>query len=197
MIKKRVTTDAHEPNAGYDFHIVWTIRKCIELLNFNEEGLKAVSLENLSGKDSEIVDPDGDLLLGVDLTKYFGGVNFKAAKKVVISQLKYSTKHPDLDWTASRICTSKKGGSEGSLINKLAKSFKAILTKFPDENISEKLSIKLVSNRPLSLNLKNTINKVQNALFGKSRCQQCHTNRRNGKMWWCKRCHAFSYKRKF
>ncbi len=31
MIKKRATTDAHEPNAGFDFHIVWAIRKCIEL----------------------------------------------------------------------------------------------------------------------------------------------------------------------
>jgi len=37
MMKSR-KPDAAELNAGDDFHVLWTIRKSLELLNFSKEG---------------------------------------------------------------------------------------------------------------------------------------------------------------
>jgi hypothetical protein len=72
MTKKRVVTDAPESNAGDDFHVLWAVRKSVELINFKEDGLKALTLEGAAVEDAKKVDPDGDRLLGVDLGEYFG-----------------------------------------------------------------------------------------------------------------------------
>jgi hypothetical protein len=66
--KKRSVTDASESNAGDDFHILWTVQKSLELINFRKDGLKAISIESLVNSDTAYVDPDGDVCLGVDLT---------------------------------------------------------------------------------------------------------------------------------
>lgn len=44
-----------------------------------------------------------DGFLGVDLAEYFGGDNFARADRVVTTQLKYSTRHPDRAWTDARL----------------------------------------------------------------------------------------------
>lgn len=146
---KRKISDAHEPNAGYDFHVVWAIRKCLDLLNFDDKGLKAVAVESLDPVDSKELDPDGDLLLGVDLTEYFGGFMFKDAKSILISQLKYSTKHPKLKWTIAKMCTGKKGKA-GSIMDRLGTSYRSFLSKHSRAQVLQKLQIKLVTNRPIA-----------------------------------------------
>lgn len=146
---KRKTTDAHEPNAGYDFHVVWAIRKCLDLLNFEDAGLKAVAIESLDPIDSNEIDPDGDILLGVDLTEYYGDFHFSGAKNVVVSQLKYSTKHPNQKWTIAKMCTGKKGKA-GSIMDRLGTSFKGFLATHGRNQVLKKIQFKLVTNRPIA-----------------------------------------------
>lgn len=164
MVKSQ-KSDAAESNAGDDFHVLWTIRKVLELLNFESEGLKLITIEELSPMDVKKmpIDTDGDILLGVDLTEYYGGNDISTAKRVVVSQLKYSTRKPSLPWTAARICQGKKGIS-GSIIHRLGTLFKGLYTSADREPLQEKLQIKLVSNRPAAIKLLNTIATVQSLL---------------------------------
>lgn len=163
-MQKRKFTDAHEPNAGSDFHVVWAVRKCLGLLNFDDDGLKSVAIESLDPIDSNFIDADGDMLLGVDLTEYYGSQNFKDAKQIIVSQLKYSTRHPEMEWTASKITTGKKGQT-GSLIHRLATIFKAFYLKYPRDLILGKLKLKLVSNRPISDIVLSIVGKAKQVLL--------------------------------
>lgn len=165
---KRKMTDAQEPNAGYDFHVTWTIRKCLELLNFSDEGLKSIAVENLDPVDSTEIDQDGDILLGVDLTEYYGGENFASAKKVIVSQLKYSTRHSEMQWTASKVTTGKKG-SNGSIVHRLATIYGGMATKHSVDQLRNKLQLKLVSNRPASALLISITDKAKSALVKTSK----------------------------
>ena len=88
---KKSKPDAAESNAGDDFHILWTVNKALNLLNFDPAGLKGISIESLSAEDEKLLNTDA--LLGVNLTEYYGGRSFKECSSVVISQLKYSTRH--------------------------------------------------------------------------------------------------------
>lgn len=147
------TPDAAESSAGDDFHILWSIQKCLKLINFEPNALKAISVENLSISDSSYLDTGGGMNLGVDLTEYYGGSGILDSSKVVVSQLKYSTRTPDKDWTASRICTSSKGGTEGSIIDRLALFYRKLSDQVDRSSVLNKLTIKLVSNRPAARKL--------------------------------------------
>ncbi len=156
--------DAKESNAGDDFHIVWTVRKSMDLLNFEKDGLKKISLEGMTTIDNEKVDADGDVMLGVDLTEYYGGEDFETANKINISQLKYSTRHPNLEWTAARVCRGKKKQYDGSIIQRLAHFFKGLFPTYPRDAVLRKTRIKLVSNRPVSQQLANAVVASQEVL---------------------------------
>jgi len=145
--KKRIITDVHEPNAGTDYHILWAIRKCLLLINFEKDGLKSVAMEGIDPEDAREVDPDGGKLLAVDLTEYYGSTDFSSAKKVVISQLKYSTRHPEQEWTPFSVSQGKKG-TTGSIIHRLATTFQGFVDKFGADTVLSKTIIQLVSNRP-------------------------------------------------
>ncbi len=163
-IKKNKTPDAAESNAGDDFHVLWTIRKCLDLLKPKDSELELIAIEGLTKLDEAIIDTDGDSLLGVDLTEYFGGGTFKLANKVVISQLKYSTRHSSVNWTVSKICTGKKGDTKGSIVERLAAFYKKACANRDTKDHLNKLQIKLVSNRPASIEILDLISKVQTEL---------------------------------
>lgn len=148
-IKKRIIVDAHEPNAGTDFHILWAVQKCLHLLNFKSDGLKSITIEGIDNADSSKIKPDTDALLGIDLTEYYSDSNLKHASKVVICQLKYSTKHSSKEWTAFSISAGKKGVS-GSIVHRLATTFSSLVEVHSLALILKKTSIKLISNRPAS-----------------------------------------------
>jgi len=156
-IKSNFIPDAAESNAGDNFHLVWAVRKSLELLNFSPKGLMALSLESVGTTDAKKVDPKS--MLGVDLTEYYGGTDLKTASKVVISQLKYSTRHVAAPWTAALICQGKKQGSSGSVIDRLGSLYKELIIKFPGQQ--HKLTVRLVSNRPASADLLDTIKKIK------------------------------------
>lgn len=160
--------DADISSAGDDFHILWTIKKSLELLNFNDLGVKAINIEGVELSESEQLDPTGKNLLGVDLSEYYGADNYIEAKKVIISQLKYSTLRSNKNYTLGELWLGKKSKStEGSLIHRLANIFKIYLDEFGRESVLKKVHIKLVTNRNFNTNHLKTINDIKAYLLKK------------------------------
>ncbi|SJN27767.1 ATP-binding protein [Sphingobacterium sp. JB170] len=158
---QNTTPDAAESSAGDDFHILWAVQKSLKLINFDPKGLKSVAVENLSNQDTSYLDTSGGMSLGVDLTEYYGGRCFADSEEVVVSQLKYSTRSPEKDWTPARICTSSKGGPEGSIIERLASFYLKLSDQVDRGVVLSKLKIKLVSNRPAAKKLTTLIGAVK------------------------------------
>jgi hypothetical protein len=161
---KRRYSDAGDSNAGDDFHVQWTMRKCIDLINFNEDGLKAIAVENLSGEDNIYTGAEPAMFLGVDLTEYFGGVSIDTANTIIISQLKYSTRDPNLNWTLGNICTGKKTGHNGSIIHRLGSIYAGLVKKIDPKALGAKLRIHLVSNRPAGQELRDLVDDIQSKI---------------------------------
>jgi hypothetical protein len=160
--------DADLSSAGDDFHILWTIKKSLELLNFDDFGIKAINIESVELSESEQLDPTGKNLLGVDLSEYYGADNYIEAEKIVISQLKYSTLRRNKNYTIGELYIGKKSKStEGSLIHRLANIFKLYLDEFGRESVLNKVSIKLVTNRSFNPNHLKSINNIKTYLLRK------------------------------
>ena len=140
------TPGAIESNAGDDYHILWACRRALRLLEPGY-GLRLICVEGVSIKDEISVD-DPDSFLAVDISEYFGGTSIDDATRVVISQLKYSQRHPDRPWTAARLCEKTGGKQERSVIARLAQAFAGYYEGNAGTSVSERLCIKLVSNRP-------------------------------------------------
>jgi hypothetical protein len=140
-----VQPDAPESNAGDDFHLVWAARRALQLLNLQGE-LKAIRPEGPAPQESVEVDPDGDQLLGIDLSEYYGGVGFPSASKVVFAQLKYSTRQSQKAWTAARLVQGKRDGHAGSIIHRLAQVFARYIQQYGCGDVLKKLQLHLVSN---------------------------------------------------
>ncbi|AZA64436.1 hypothetical protein EG345_06760 [Chryseobacterium carnipullorum] len=125
MVDTKRISDADLSSAGDDFHILWTIKKSLELLNFDKQGLKALTIEGFETNLSKKLDPTGEMFLGIDLTEYFGGKNFATADSILISQLKYSTRRAGENFTFSKLYEGKKSKSfHGSIVHRLANVFK-------------------------------------------------------------------------
>ncbi|OCW92678.1 hypothetical protein A9168_14980 [Macellibacteroides sp. HH-ZS] len=165
--KGRVISDAPESNAGDDFHVLWSIRKSLELLNTDDSALKAITLEGVLPSEAIKLDPTGFLFLGVDITEYLGGENFQDANSVIFSQLKYSTRNVGTNWTISSISKgnkSKEDSFSGSIIHRLSCVFSTYLNAYDRDFVLQKVKLKLVSNRNVAGEVANLINDVQNCL---------------------------------
>ena len=144
--EKLGTPGAIESNAGDDYHILWASRRALCLLD-SDSGLSLVRVEGVSRED-EAATVDPDAFLGVDLAEYYDGTSITNASLVVFSQLKYSQRHPDLPWTAARLCVKSKGTRDRSVIARLAQAFTGFYEEHARTLVVERLRIKLVSNRP-------------------------------------------------
>lgn len=162
---QKQVSEAPESNAGDDFHVLWTIKKTFDLLNFKDNGLKAITIEGIDPKNSSKLDPLGNKLLGVDIVEYFGGENFDDSEKVIVSQLKYSTRRISENWTFSKLYSGKKSGStDGSVFHRLSQIYKTFLEEYGRDLVLNKISLKLVSNRNINLKQKQIIVDVQHFL---------------------------------
>ncbi len=160
------TPGARESNAGDDFHNLWACQQTLPLLLPNSE-LTLVKVEELAREDLAAVDePEEDWFLAADLTEYYGGHNFAAARRVVVSQLKHSTRHPDRVWTITRLAAQYKGGKKGkkTLVGELARMLAGFRHQASATDISGKLRIRLVSNQPLDPALQRWLTAVGQAL---------------------------------
>lgn len=172
MKKKSVNTqkrisEAPESNAGDDYHILWAGLKALELLNFSDDGLKLVSIEGPAPTESIEIDETGEKLLAIDMAEYYGGNTFETAQRIIFSQLKYSERQIQKTYTLARLCEGKRGGIKGSILEKLAKTFKAYYSKYGKKKVTEKLIIKLVSTREISKSLQKDIETIQSYIIGK------------------------------
>ena len=113
---------ARESNVGDDFHVLWAARRALRLLD-PRSGLQRVVMEGVT--PLERLDSEDHGLLGVDLTEYVGGNNLAEAERVVTTQLKYSTHHPEQAWTDARL----RERSSRSVLRRLANVYKT----FADE----------------------------------------------------------------
>ena len=163
---KRISSlsGARESNAGDDFHVLWAIRCAVQMLN-PSSGLTAIKMEDISPLEPGF--GRRDTFLGVDVTGYYGGNRLSNSSRVVVSQLKYSTRHPDTNWTAARLCAERSTG-EASVIIRLADVYLGFLSEHPREEVLKKLEIKLVSNQPVAPNLEMALAEVKVALELKS-----------------------------
>ncbi|MBN1461109.1 MAG: hypothetical protein JXA57_16400 [Armatimonadetes bacterium] len=145
---------ARESGAGDQFHFLWAARRAIELLDAST-GLGRVILEGFS--PAAPVSVDADLLLGADLVEYYGGDTFESATTIVVTQLKYSHRHPDKAWTAARMCTSSRG-ARSSVTKRLAEVYTAQLRQDTRARTIARLQLRLVSNQPVSAKLGSALN---------------------------------------
>ncbi|HBN83760.1 MAG TPA: hypothetical protein DDZ89_07930, partial [Clostridiales bacterium] len=152
-MEKKNNAGAIASNAGDDFHLIWACKKLLDILKPNSE-LTAVTVEGPTWADSvEILDEDK--LYSIDLSEYYGGSNFEQAEHVIYSQLKYSAYQTEKPWTASGLCAKTSKTKDNSIIRRLADTYAGFAAKF--ESTSEKLTLKLVSNRQLQTDLSASI----------------------------------------
>lgn len=158
---------ARESNAGDDFHILWAARKAVKMLAPNSL-LQRIFVEKVSPLDTPEPFDNDDYFLGVDLTEYYKGNDFTSASSTVASQLKYSTRHPEREWTASRLCSV--GKSKTPVIRRLADVYRGYSKQSSRDTIISKLGIRLVSNQPVSSELEEALESAKKALtsFGKT-----------------------------
>ncbi|MPR31822.1 hypothetical protein [Salmonirosea aquatica] len=156
-------TSVRDSNAGHDFHILWATRKVISMLSPNSP-LTCIKVEGVSPSDIANLSPDEEHFLAADLTEYYGGEDFATASKIVISQLKYSTRHPDKLWTYGRLCKRRSGNSNDSVIERLSVSYLDLLKAgFTQRDVVLKTKIRLVSNQPLAPKLKRLVDTIHAA----------------------------------
>lgn len=109
---------------------------------------------------SEPVSRSAELLLGADLVEYYGGLELASAANVVVSQLKYSTRHPDRPWTAARLSEAgRRGGA--SVIARLVQLYSAVTRTHGRTDAVNKLKVRLISNQPASERLLKAIAAAQ------------------------------------
>lgn len=154
-------TTVRESRAGDDFHLLWAARRALALVD-PRSSLSLVRLEGLNPADAE----DGDdRFLGVDLTEYYGGESLQTGSRVVVSQLKYSVRHPDRKWTTSRVTTPTRARGT-SVVRRLANIFGGLVTEAEGdlEAVVARVRIRLVSNQPVASELRSAIDRVQSIL---------------------------------
>lgn len=145
--------------------MLWAMSRLLRVLD-PSSGLSSVLMESLSPLDEVSKYPD--MLLAADMTEYFGGDSFDTAESVVVSQLKYSQRHPNKEWTAARLSASNSRGRPG-IVERLADIFKIHLEEHGRDATLKKLRLRVVSNQPASPDLIAALRKAQAVLDGKPR----------------------------
>ena len=162
--KSRKPTSVRDSNAGHDFHVLWATRKVISMLS-PDNSLTCVKMEGVHEYDTANLSPNEDHFLAADLTEYYHGEHFAEADQVIISQLKYSTRHPDKHWTLGRLLERSSSTSKDSVVQRLAASYTDLIANgFSTADIVKKTKIQLVSNQPLDLKLENWLITVKSII---------------------------------
>ncbi|WP_046004462.1 ATP-binding protein [Pseudoalteromonas rubra] len=129
-------------NDGDDFHIVWTARRALKLLDPASK-LVAVAVEGISNKETGNSVIHGGLL-GIDTALYYGSEAIDEAEKVEYCQLKYSTTTPKKAWSAQEI---------SEVIEYFGARYLELIDEYGKELIHKKVRFQFVTNRPISTNI--------------------------------------------
>lgn len=143
--RRSLTADpAALSGAGDEFHVLWAARQALRLID-PKSNAKALHLESLAVDDLDEAD---DRMLGVDLTAYFAGSTFDDAAAVEVTQLKYSTRHPGVPWTAARLARERTRRGANSVIRRLADVY-SLYSDRERALVLGRLQVRLVSNQPI------------------------------------------------
>lgn len=155
------TPGARESNAGDDFHVLWAARRALRLIDPHSPTRRLV-VEGIGSIDDTEED---DAFLVADLTEFEGGNSFSEASRTIISQLKYSTRHPDRTWTVARLGRGKtQSGRPNSLIYRMGQALSEVLDNHSREKVLECLRIQLVSNQPIHPDLRRAVQSTKRTL---------------------------------
>ena len=150
-----------ESRAGDDFHLLWAARRALTLVDPRSE-LQLMRLEGLVPADAPEAD---DRFLGVDLSEYYAGEELRTARAVVVTQLKYSVRHPERRWTAARLTarTSRRGAS---VLRRLADIFAGLVDEMDGDvqTVVSKVRVRLVSNQAAAATLIEALSAAQSVL---------------------------------
>ncbi len=141
------TTSVRSRNDGEDFHLLWTARRALRMLD-KRSGLVAVSIEGCSGLDDAIADHPAELI--VDTAEYYGSEDFTLADRVEYVQLKHSTVRTEEFWTAATLA---------STVAKFAALFFRLCETHGQDVVADKLRCVFVSNRPIDPRLQDALSR--------------------------------------
>lgn len=110
-----------------------------------------VSLIRIEGLSPDDADDEDDRFLGCDLSEYDGGSNLATSAAVRLVQLKYSTKHPNKTWTAADLARRPSHGQP--VIKRLASMLAGLVEDVGRLPVLQKVTVSLVSNRPVAASL--------------------------------------------
>lgn len=108
--------------------------------------LQLLKVEGVTPADAVIGRDGQDQFLAADVTEYHRGVDFATAARVVIAQLKYSVRKPQLAWTVARLVA--RDGNKKSVLRKLADAYRGFVAGRADGAPATVLRLQLVSNQP-------------------------------------------------
>jgi hypothetical protein len=134
---------ARGSNAGDDFHELWALRRCLNLLRPDAD-LSGLTVEGLSAEDEH--GTPADTWDGVDSALYFNGDSVASAERIEIIQFKYSAADPDAPWTIARLVRSSAKKTNNSVVRRLAVAFKE--TKAKRNGSVNGITIQFTSNQP-------------------------------------------------
>ncbi len=161
--KKPNFSGARSSNAGDDFHVWWTLRHALTLLD-STSLLNLVTVEGLTYQDE--TNSSQETWGVVDCALYFGGSSIESAEKIIIEQVKYSTTNSAKPWTVANLKYSARGKRKKSIIAKFSSVFSEIKKMNSNLIASNNLTIRLVSNRPIH-------STVQHALESENSSDYC------------------------
>lgn len=147
-----------ESRAGDDFHVLWAARRTLQLLD-PADPLALVRVEGLAPEDAA---DDDDRYLACDLAEYDGAPSLADAAAVRLVQLKYSTRHPGRPWTAAALAQRPTKGQP--IIRRLADMFGALVDDVGRQQALAKVTVALVSNRPVATDLRVALAGARTAL---------------------------------
>ena len=134
---------------GHQFHEAWTARKAMQLL-VPTNGLVGIAVEGLSEEDQHRASA-GTVEIA-DLTIYYGrDATFSDADRVEVLQFKYSPKRASKPFRA---------GDAKKTIAKFAESYRDHQRTHGVQAVTEKLSFKLITNRPIIRPLQQAIDAI-------------------------------------
>ena len=123
---------------GHEFHETWVARLSLKLL-WPDSNLAGIAVEGLSPDDKPKTSNTAEEI--ADATLYYGShTNFAHCERATIVQIKYSITNKNKEFRAS---DAKK------TIKKFAESFTSFKKEYGSKKISERLFLKIVTNRPI------------------------------------------------
>ncbi len=142
-------------NAGDAFHEAWALSKALKLLDQGTQ-LTQLTVEGVRDAAETDINANWD---GVDCALYFDDNDFPEKSRVELVQLKYSVASKSKKWTLSRFCASNKRNGNNSVARRLADAFKSASKGKKAEQVSRSISVKLVTNQPIAIDLQEKISK--------------------------------------